>query len=93
MNYARLIPELAVSNCDTSVKFYCDILGFTVLYERKDEGFAFLERDGAQLMLDEIDKGRTWAHASTSLEKPLAWYQPTNSSRIDRLPAPGNCSQ
>ncbi|MCX7124156.1 MAG: VOC family protein, partial [Gammaproteobacteria bacterium] len=71
MNYETLIPELAVTNCDTSVKFYRDILGFTVLYERKDEGFAFLERDGAQLMLDEIGKGRTWAHADTSFEKPL----------------------
>ena len=71
MNYAILIPELAVTNCNTSLKFYCDVLGFTVLYDRKDEGFVFLERDSAQLMLDEIGKGRTWSHDNTPLEKPL----------------------
>ncbi len=71
MNYAILTPELAVTNCNDSLKFYRDVLGFTVVYERKDEGFAFLERDGAQLMLDEIGKGRTWTHPHAPLEKPL----------------------
>lgn len=71
MHYAKLIPELAVTNCDNSLKFYCDVLGFTVMYERKDEGFAFLERDGAQLMLDEINKGRTWADDHAPLSKPM----------------------
>lgn len=71
MHHNTLIPELAVTSCDTSLKFYCDVLGFTVAYARKDEGFAFLERDGAQLMIDEIAKGRTWAHADVSIEKPL----------------------
>lgn len=68
MNYATLIPELAVTNCNASLKFYCDILGFTIVYERKDEGFAFLERDGAQLMLDEIGKGRTWMCIPAQIE-------------------------
>ncbi|OGT33658.1 MAG: glyoxalase [Gammaproteobacteria bacterium RIFCSPHIGHO2_02_FULL_39_13] len=68
---AVLIPELAVTNCNTSLKFYCDVLGFIVLYERKAEGFAFLERDGAQLMLDEIGKGRTWLYPNAPFEKPL----------------------
>ncbi|OGT39683.1 MAG: hypothetical protein A3F12_01580 [Gammaproteobacteria bacterium RIFCSPHIGHO2_12_FULL_38_14] len=54
MNYATLIPELAVTDCEKSIIFYRDTLGFNVAYERKDEGFAFLEHDGAQLMLDEI---------------------------------------
>ena len=71
MHYNALIPELAVANCNTSLKFYCNILGFTVLYGREDEGFAFLERNGGQLMLDEINKGRTWTHSNVPLEKPL----------------------
>lgn len=54
-----------------SLKFYCDILGFILVYERKEEGFAFLERDGAQLMLDKIGKARTWTHPNAPLEKPL----------------------
>ena len=71
MHHNTLIPELAVTSCNTSLKFYCDVLGFTVTYARKDEGFAFLERDGAQLMLDEISKDRTWIHPHAPLEKPL----------------------
>ncbi|OGT39715.1 MAG: glyoxalase [Gammaproteobacteria bacterium RIFCSPHIGHO2_12_FULL_38_14] len=71
MHYNALIPELAVTSCNTSLKFYCHVLGFTVMYERKDDGFAFLERDGAQLMLDEIGKGRTWMHPGAPLERPL----------------------
>ena len=71
LNYAILIPELAVTNCAASLRFYCDILGFMIVYERKEEGFAFQERDGAQLMLDQIDKGRTWPHPDAPLEKPL----------------------
>ena len=71
MHYNALIPELSVTNCAASIKFYCDILGFMVIYGRKDEGFAFLERDGAQLMLDEIGKGRTWMYPNAPLERPL----------------------
>ena len=71
MHHNTLIPELAVTSCDTSLKFYCNVLGFTVTYARKDEGFAFLERNGAQLMLDEIGKGRTWTHPYAPLENPL----------------------
>ena len=71
MNYATLIPELAVTDCEKSIIFYRDTLGFNVAYERKDEGFVFLEREGAQLMLDEIGKGRTWMHPNVPLERPL----------------------
>ncbi len=53
MNYATLIPELAVTNCDNSLKFYRDVLGFTVLYERKDEGFAFFApREGTPKIVE-----------------------------------------
>lgn len=71
LNYATLIPELAVTNCTASLQFYRQVLGFTIAYERKDEGFAFLECDGAQLMLDQIGKGRTWIHPNAPLEKPF----------------------
>ncbi|MGR6431784.1 bleomycin resistance protein [Rhizobium sp. PAMB 3174] len=58
-----LVPELAVTDCAASLSFYCDLLGFNVLYERPEEGFAFLARGEAQLMLDEIGKGRTFEPA------------------------------
>lgn len=51
INYNKLIPELSVSNIDVSKKFYTD-LGFTILYEREENGFYFLELDGNQLMIE-----------------------------------------
>jgi catechol 2,3-dioxygenase-like lactoylglutathione lyase family enzyme len=58
-----LIPELSVSSFETSLDFYTRILGFAVAYDRPEEGFAFLVLDGAQIMIDEIGKGRTWKTA------------------------------
>lgn len=55
-----LIPELAVRDCAASLRFYRDILGFAVVYERPEEGFAFLQLGAAQLMLDQIGAGRTF---------------------------------
>jgi catechol 2,3-dioxygenase-like lactoylglutathione lyase family enzyme len=50
---ARLIPELEVEDLDRSLGFYTGILGFTVRYARPDERFAFLELEGAAVMLEE----------------------------------------
>lgn len=56
--YNRLIPEFAVRSLSTSLPFYEAVLGFRIVYKRPEEGFAFLDLDGAQLMLDQIGKGR-----------------------------------
>jgi catechol 2,3-dioxygenase-like lactoylglutathione lyase family enzyme len=64
-----LVPELSVRDLEASLRFYCDLLGFAVVYARLEEGFAFLERDGCQLMLDQIGLGRTWQ--TGPLEPPL----------------------
>lgn len=53
-----LTPELSVRDWQTSVAFYQKVLGFSVRYQRPEEGFAFLERDGAGIMLDQIGVGR-----------------------------------
>jgi len=58
-----LVPELAVTDCDVSVRFWRDLLGFEVLYDRAEEGFAYLALGGAHLMLDQADIGRTWRTA------------------------------
>jgi catechol 2,3-dioxygenase-like lactoylglutathione lyase family enzyme len=65
-----LIPELAVLSCDESLAFYRDLLGFTVAYGRPEEGFAFLQRGEAQLMVDEIGRGRSF-DADRPLSRPL----------------------
>ncbi len=37
-----LVPEFAVSDWSVSRRFYCDFLGFGVVYERPEEGFSYL---------------------------------------------------
>lgn len=51
---------MSVSNFEKSLNFYTKILGFSVAYKREEEGFAFLVLGEAQIMIDEIGKGRTW---------------------------------
>lgn len=38
-------------------------MGFRVKFDRTNEGFAFLEREGAELMLDTFGKTRVWLKA------------------------------
>ena len=50
--WAKLVPELLVSDIDASLEFWRDRLGFAIAYRRPEEAFAYLERpEGAQLML------------------------------------------
>lgn len=71
----QMTPELACSNINMSLSFYIETLGFKIQYQREEEGFAMLERQGARIMLDEIKKGalagigRIWL--SGPLEKPF----------------------
>lgn len=48
-----LVPELDVVDLARSLRFYVGVLGFRVLFERPAERFAYLERDGAELMVQE----------------------------------------
>ncbi|MBA8819782.1 bleomycin resistance family protein [Ochrobactrum sp. P6BS-III] len=66
-----LVPEFAVTDWQTSLSFYCDILGFSCRYQRSEEGFAYLERDGAELMIDQIDQGRTFGGQYLPTEYPF----------------------
>jgi catechol 2,3-dioxygenase-like lactoylglutathione lyase family enzyme len=61
MKINPLVPELYVSDFDRSLAFYRDRLGFGLVYMRAEECFAFLEREGAQLMIEQPqDSSRTW---------------------------------
>lgn len=68
-DYPALVPELAVTDLSTSLGFWRDLIGFTVDYDRPDEGFAYLTMGGAHLMLDQIAVGRSWL--TGDLEYPL----------------------
>ena len=50
---AALVPELYVSDLARSLAFYCDLAGFEVRYERRDEAFAYIALGQAELMLEE----------------------------------------
>lgn len=76
-----LCPLLAVWDMPTSIRFYRDVLGFEIVStsrpERGDDvGWAWLRRDGADLMLNtmydgmrpaEPDRVRTAAHKDAAL--------------------------
>jgi catechol 2,3-dioxygenase-like lactoylglutathione lyase family enzyme len=49
----RIVPELDVADLENSLAFYVGVLGFTVAFERPEEMFAYLTRDGVELMLEE----------------------------------------
>ncbi|MGH2602263.1 MAG: bleomycin resistance protein [Dehalococcoidia bacterium] len=49
----KIVPELICSDIDRSLRFYTAVLGFTVLYARPEERFAYLDRDGAHLMIEQ----------------------------------------
>lgn len=53
MTHPRLVPELVCADLQRSLAFYTGVLGFTMAYQREDERFAYLERDGAELMLQQ----------------------------------------
>ena len=54
MKFNKLIPELSVTDIEVSKKFYLS-LGFHIVYERIDDKFAFIELDGNQIMIEEIN--------------------------------------
>jgi len=51
---ARLVPELDCSALEASLSFYVGVLGFKLRYDLPEARFAYLEREGAELMLDEL---------------------------------------
>ncbi len=54
MKYNKLIPELSVSDINISKEFYLNI-GFQIKYEREESKFCFLELEGNQIMIEEIN--------------------------------------
>ncbi|MGA8383453.1 MAG: VOC family protein, partial [Stellaceae bacterium] len=67
--WARLVPELLVADLHRSLRFWRDLCNFAVAFDRPDEGFAYLDLDGAQIMLEERGRNRNWV--TGPLEIPL----------------------
>lgn len=64
-----LVPELLVSDTPTSIAFWCGLCGFAIDYQRPDEGFAYLSRGAAHVMLEQVGIGRNWI--TGALERPF----------------------
>jgi catechol 2,3-dioxygenase-like lactoylglutathione lyase family enzyme len=68
MKSIGLVPELLVTDTEKTVSFYVDILGFDVVYHRKEEKFAYIKKGNAEMMIEQIGVGRNWI--TGNLEKP-----------------------
>jgi catechol 2,3-dioxygenase-like lactoylglutathione lyase family enzyme len=55
MEWNPLVPELTAFDFERSLEFYTKILGFSVKFTR--EGFAYLEQEGMQFMLEQYHEG------------------------------------
>ena len=49
--WARLASEILVEDFNASLAFWCDTLGFRITYQRPGEKFAYLDLQGAQIMI------------------------------------------
>lgn len=59
--WAALTPELLVEDYKVSLSFWCDVLGFSIAYQRPSEKFAYLERpEGAQVMICQRHDNGKW---------------------------------
>ncbi|ANI31819.1 glyoxalase [Yersinia entomophaga] len=52
-NWATLAPEIVVRDIKKSIYFWCEIIGFSIRYDRPEQGFIYLVREGAQIMLEQ----------------------------------------
>jgi catechol 2,3-dioxygenase-like lactoylglutathione lyase family enzyme len=68
VEWRPLVPELVVSNFETSLHFYATVLGFAIRYRRTKPPFVYLEFEGAQIMLEELQDD-SWLLGS--LQKPF----------------------
>ncbi|ALU26542.1 MULTISPECIES: bleomycin resistance protein [Myroides] len=69
IKWAALVPEFVVSDLAISLQFWCDYIGFEVMYDRKEEHFAYLGMGEAQVMLEQYNPAdREWE--TGILEKP-----------------------
>jgi catechol 2,3-dioxygenase-like lactoylglutathione lyase family enzyme len=69
MQWQPLVPELVVSDFDSSLAFYLS-LGFEIRYGQVANGFACLEREGSQLLL-ERQQPDSWVAGEGELVRPF----------------------
>ena len=71
MKLNALIPEISCTDFKTSLKFYIEVLGFTILFQRPEHNFAMLDHQGAQLMIEQYNPSELRAFVAAKLERPF----------------------
>lgn len=97
-NVRQAVPFFAVSNMDTSLRFYTEGLGFAMKLRWIDEGklkWCWLELGDAALMLQEFSPGRKFGGEGVSIcficNDALAIYRELKARGVDaRRPFVGN---
>lgn len=70
MEWNQMLPEFDVFDLNESLDFYVKLIGFNIIYDRKEDRFAFLQFENVQLMIQEIDRqSNKWE--TGKLEYPL----------------------
>ena len=64
-----MVPEFWCSNFEPSLDFYTNVLGFEVVQRFEQNLHAYLELEGAQIMLASWEQDGTWE--TGPIEKPL----------------------
>ena len=55
MSNLKLVPELICEDIEVTKRFYVDIFGFTLKYERANEKFAYFSLNGIDIMVSGIE--------------------------------------
>ncbi len=66
MEWNKMAPELTVFDFEKSLKFYTEVLSFSIKFTRA--GFAYLDQEGVQIMLEQYSE-TIWL--TGKLEPPL----------------------
>jgi catechol 2,3-dioxygenase-like lactoylglutathione lyase family enzyme len=65
----NLVPEFWCSSFDESLRFYTEVLGFSVGQRRDNDPHAYLEFEGTQIMIAHWEQDGSWEPGP--LEKPF----------------------
>lgn len=68
MKFLPILAEFSITNFTKSLKFYVDIIGFKIEYQRSNPKFTFLSYNGSQIMIQELMSGEKEAE---KLEYPF----------------------
>ncbi len=69
MSDFKVVPELYCTNIEVTKRFYVDVFGFEIKYERVEDKFAYFILNDVRIMAEEIADGRRWL--TGKMEKPF----------------------